>query len=52
MTRDKGRRTNLPASVHDRLLRWAKQQAEEYQLVLTRYCLERFLYRLSRSPHH
>jgi hypothetical protein len=52
MTEPKRRRTNLPASVHDRLLGWARQQGEQYQLVLTRYCLERFLYRLSQSPHH
>jgi hypothetical protein len=47
----KKERANLPASVHDRLLRWAKQHQEEYQAVLTRYCLERFLYRLGQSPH-
>lgn len=52
MSKQRGKLTNLPASVHDRLLHWAKQHKEEYQVVLTRYCLERFLYRLSRSPHH
>lgn len=52
MSKGKGKRTNLPTSVHDRLLRWAQQHEAEYQGVLTRYCLERFLYRLSRSPHN
>jgi hypothetical protein len=42
---------NLAASVHDRLFNRAKQRNEDYQAVLTRYCLERFFYRLSKSPH-
>jgi hypothetical protein len=29
----------------------ARQQKEDFQFVLTRYALERLLYRLSRSPH-
>jgi predicted nucleotidyltransferase component of viral defense system len=47
----KGKPRNLTASVHDRLLDLARKQKEEFQLLLTRYCLERLLYRLSRSPH-
>jgi hypothetical protein len=47
----KGKPRNLTASVHDRLLDLSRKQKEEFQLLLTRYCLERFLYRLSRSPH-
>jgi predicted nucleotidyltransferase component of viral defense system len=40
---------NLPASVHDRLLNLAHSRREELQTVLTRYAVERLLYRLSRS---
>jgi hypothetical protein len=49
LRKDKPR--NLAASVHDRLLQLAKKQKEDFQTLLTRYCLERLLYRLSRSPH-
>ncbi len=41
----------MAASVHDRLLQLAKAQNEDFQALLTRYCLERLLYRLSCSPH-
>ena len=44
-------RVNLPASVHARLLNLARERGEDFQLVLTRYAIERLLYRLSRSPH-
>lgn len=40
---------NLPASVAARLLNLAKHTGEDYQAVLTRYCLERFLYRIGVS---
>lgn len=43
--------TNLPASVRDRLLQRSRQQGEDFMLTLTRYAVERFLYRLSLSPH-
>jgi len=43
--------TNLPASVRQRLLNLATERKEDFGLVLTRYGLERFLYRLSVSPH-
>jgi hypothetical protein len=46
MTRGKPR--NLTASVHDRLLDLARKQKEDFQLLLTRYCLERLLYHVSR----
>ena len=39
----------LAASVHARLLARAKERGEEFNLTLTRYALERFLYRLSIS---
>ena len=42
---------NLPASVRERLLNLARERKEDFGLVLTRYGLERFLYRLSVSPH-
>jgi len=43
---------NPAASARDRLLALAREQGEDFQLVLTRYGLERLLYRLSHSPHH
>ena len=45
------RRRNVAASVRDRLLQLAKKQNEDFQGLLTRYCLEQLLYRLSQSPH-
>lgn len=42
---------NIPASVRARLTEFARKRGEEFQLVLTRYAIERFLYRLSISPH-
>ncbi len=43
--------TNLPASVHDRLLTLARAQGIQYQEALQYFAMERFLYRLSRSTH-
>lgn len=37
----------LAVSIHARLLNRAKARGEDFNLVLTRYALERFLYRLS-----
>jgi len=42
---------NASASVRQRLLNLATERKEDFGLVLTRYGLERFLYRLSVSPH-
>ncbi|MDQ3031756.1 MAG: nucleotidyl transferase AbiEii/AbiGii toxin family protein [Myxococcota bacterium] len=42
---------NVAASVRARLLARSKLRREDFQLVLTRYAGERFLYRLSRSEH-
>jgi len=42
---------NVSASVRQRLLNLATERKEDFGLVLTRYGLERFLYRLSISPH-
>lgn len=38
------------ASIHARLLNRAKERGEDFNLVLTRYAIERFLYRLSQMP--
>ena len=43
---------NLAASVRQRLLNIAKREGEVFDLVLTRYALERFLYRLGHSQYH
>lgn len=40
---------NLAASVRHRLFAMARKQGEDFQLVLTRYVIERLLYRLSTS---
>lgn len=39
----------LAASVHARLLARTKERGEDFNLTLTRYAVERFLYRLSIS---
>jgi hypothetical protein len=44
-------KTNLGASVRARLLNHAKAEKAEFGLTLTRFALERLLYRLSVSPH-
>lgn len=44
-------KSNPAASVRARLLSLARARGEDFQLVLTRYGLERLLYRVSRSPH-
>jgi predicted nucleotidyltransferase component of viral defense system len=43
--------SNKAASVHQKLLNRARAEGEDFQALLLRYVLERFLYRLSRSPH-
>jgi hypothetical protein len=43
--------TNIAASVRDRLIAIAKRDGEEVEQLLTRYCVERFLYRLGQSPY-
>jgi len=47
-----GPRKNLAASVRRRLLNLARQRGEELQFLLTRFALERLLYRLSQSEYH
>ena len=40
---------NLTASVHQRLLNLAQRGEDDFQTLLTRYALERILYRVSRQ---
>lgn len=42
---------NVGASVRQRLLNLAQARGQPMELLLTRYALERLLYRLSMSPH-
>jgi len=42
---------DLAASVRARLLNIAKSEGSNFNQLLVRYALERFLYRLSQSPH-
>lgn len=42
---------NVSASVRARLLQLAKATGQSFDLVLTRFALERLLFRLSQSPH-
>ena len=42
---------DLATSVRARLLNIAKTEGSNFNQVLVRYALERFLYRLSQSPH-
>lgn len=41
---------DLVASIHTRLLNLAKARGDDFNMVLTRYAIERFLYRLSLVP--
>lgn len=45
------RRNNMAASVRQRLLNLARERGENFDYLLTRFGLERFLYRLANSPH-
>jgi Nucleotidyl transferase AbiEii toxin, Type IV TA system len=49
VTREKGK--NTAASIRARLLALAQRKGEDYQRVLGRFAIERFLYRLGRSPY-
>ena len=42
---------NVDASVRQQLLTLSKARGEDFQLLLTRYAIERLLYRLSTSLH-
>lgn len=43
--------SNVSASIKQRLLNYSRSRGEDFNLTLTRYAGERFLYRLSRSEH-
>ncbi len=47
----RGRKPNLVASVHQRLLNIAHETGEDFNLTLIRYATERLLYRLSESEY-
>jgi Nucleotidyl transferase AbiEii toxin, Type IV TA system len=47
----KDRPRNMAASVRARLADLARKQHEDFQLVLTRYAVERLLYRLTRTEY-
>lgn len=49
---NKGANKNIAHSIFQRLLNRAKANSEDFNLLLSRYGMERFLYRLSVSPHH
>jgi len=49
--RPRPRQNNVGASVRQRLLKLAHARGQPMELLLTRYALERLLYRLSLSPH-
>ncbi len=49
MTREPG--TTSAASIRAKLLALAQASGEDYQRVLGRFAIERFLYRLGNSPH-
>ena len=42
---------NIGASVRARLLRISKEKGQNFELILTRYAIERLLFRLAQSPH-
>jgi len=43
---------NIPASVHQKLLNYAKENSRPFLEVLQYYCIERFLHRLSKSKYN
>lgn len=47
----KGNGSNMAVSVRQRLLNKSRESHTDFNLILTRYGLERFLYRLSRSAY-
>lgn len=42
---------NIPASIRQKLLNLSREQNLDFQLLLTRFILERFLFRLSKSKY-
>ena len=50
MTRP-GPKRNLAASIRDRLMQLARARNEDFNFILSRYGMERLLYRISKSQH-
>ena len=46
-----GPKRNLAASIRDRLMQLARARNEDFNFILSRYGMERFLYRISKSQH-
>ncbi len=46
-----GKQSPLSISVKDRLLNISKKRGDDFNFTLVQYAIERFLYRLSQSPH-
>ena len=46
-----GKAKNIAASVHQRLLNKAKDSSRPFSEILQHFSIERFIYRLSKSPH-
>jgi len=46
-----GKTKNITASVHQRLLNKAKESSRPFNEILQYFAIERFIYRLSKSPH-
>ncbi len=44
-------RRNIAASVRQRVFNASRARREDFQVTLTRYALERLLYRLGKSAH-
>ena len=42
---------NMAASVHQRLLNKARESSRPFNELLQHFAIERFIYRLSKSPH-
>ena len=51
MTKPRSELKNVPASVHARLLAFAKKEHRDFNQVLTQYFQERLLDRLARSRY-
>lgn len=46
-----GKGKNIAASVHQRLLNKARESSRPFNEILQHFAIERFIYRLSKSPH-
>lgn len=46
-----GKAKNIAASVHQRLLNKARESSRPFNEILQHFAIERFIYRLSKSPH-